>query len=154
MRRTRFTEPGRIFAGLLAGLLLATLAVPVFAQSADDSRMSYDITQEVTISGTVSGVLTRPAPGIVWGSHLLLTTLSGTVDASLGRWAFAGKAALSVSVGQQVEVTGITKTLNGKPVFLARTVKAGGKVYTMRNEHGIPVSPQARVRAAERGESR
>jgi hypothetical protein len=90
---------------------------------------------------------------MIGGSHLLLTTVSGTVDASLGRWGMQGKGALSVTVGQQVEVTGIVEMLKNKPVFLARTVKAAGTVYTIRNEYGIPVSPQARARAAEKGES-
>jgi len=153
MKRTRLPNGPRLIAGLLAGLLLAILAVPLIAQSARDSRLSYDVSQEVSLSGTVSGVLPRPAPGMIGGSHLLLTTVSGTVDASLGRWGLQGKGALSVTVGQQVEVTGIMRTLNDRQVFLARTVKASGNVYTVRNEHGIPVSPQARERAAQRGET-
>ena len=40
---------------------------------------------------------------------------------------------------------------------MVRTVKADGQVYTMRNQHGIPVSPQARERAsakpAQKGDS-
>jgi hypothetical protein len=81
------------------------------------------------------------------GSHLLFTTISGPLDASLGRFGLQGKGALSVAAGQQVEVTGVMKTIMDKQVFLARTVKAGGRVYTIRNEHGVPMSPQARDRA-------
>jgi hypothetical protein len=103
----------------------------------------------VTLRGAVSGVLTKPAPGMIMGSHLLLTTVSGPVDASLGRWGLQGKDALSVTAGQQVEVTGVMKTLKNKVVFVARIVKIGDKVYRMRNEHGIPLSPQARERAIE-----
>jgi hypothetical protein len=91
------------------------------------------------------------------GSHLLLTTPSGQVDASLGTFGLRGKGALLVAAGQQVEVTGVMKTVNDKQVFLARTVKVGGQVYTIRNEHGFPVSPQARERAngktPQKGES-
>jgi len=153
MRCSRFNNPTRMILGLLIGLMTAILVVPVIAQTADDSRLYYDATKEVTLSGTVSGVLTKPAPRMMMGAHLLLATVSGTVDASLGRWGLQGEAALSVTVGKQVEVTGVMKTLNNKEVFLVRTVKVGGKVYTMRNEHGIPVSPQTRWRAAEKGES-
>jgi hypothetical protein len=50
------------------------------------------------------------------------------------------------------------KTIKDKPIFMVRTVKVGGEVYTIRNEHGFPVSPQARERASQktsqRGESR
>ena len=154
MRFSCFTRPNRMIAGLLAGLLFAILVVPLHAQSADNSRLSYDVRQEVTLSGTVSSVLRTPAPGMMFGSHLVLETVSGKVDASLGRWGLEGKGALSVMPGQQVEVTGVMKTLiNNKEVFLARTVKVNAKVYVIRTQHGVSVSPQARQRAAEKGES-
>ena len=48
-------------------------------------------------------------------------------------------------------LTGVMKTVRDKEVFVVRSVKANGKTYTMRNEHGIEVSPQARERAAKKG---
>lgn len=109
----------------------------------------YDVAREVTLTGTVSSVLTKPSGGMIMGSHLLFETASGSVDASLGKWGLQGKGALSITVGKQVEVTGVMKTLMGRQVFLARTVKVGDRVYSIRNEHGIQVSPQARQRAGE-----
>ena len=142
----------RTVAGLLTRLLFAILVIPLNAQSTRDCSQYYDVSQEVTLSGKVSGVLARPAPGMIMGSHLLLTTVSGPVDASLGRWGLLGRDALSVTPGQQVEVTGVMKTLKNKKVFVARIVKIGDKIYSMRNEHGIPLSPQARERAIEMGQ--
>ena len=148
----------RVFRGLtpllsawVAILALAILEIPVTGQSGNASPLPYNPTQEITLVGTVSSVLARSASGMILGSHLLLTTVSGTVDASLGRWGLQGKGALSVIPGQQVEVTGIMKTLKDKEVFVVRTVKVLGKIYIIRNEHGIPVSPRARQRAEERG---
>ncbi len=149
MRRTCLKKPARIIAGLLTGLLFAIVAVPLGAQPASETHPYYDKTQEVTLQATVSSVFTRPQPGMIVGSHLLLTTSSGTVDASLGRFGLEGKGALSISTGEQVEVTGVMKTLKNKQVFLVRTVKAGGQLYTIRNEHGIQLSPQSRVRASQ-----
>jgi hypothetical protein len=141
----------RLFAGLyaLALISLISLQLPVQAQTAERSvgPFGYDASKEVTLNGTVLSVLAKPSPGMVMGSHLLLTTPSGPVDASLGRFGLMGKGALSVAPGQQVEVTGVMKTVKDKQIFLARTVKVGGEVYTIRNEHGFPVSPQARERA-------
>jgi hypothetical protein len=88
---------------------------------------------------------------MIMGSHLLLATISGPVDASLGMFGLRGKGALSVTAGQQVEVTGVMKTIKDKQILLARTVKVAGQVYTIRNEHGVPVAPQARERAQEGG---
>jgi hypothetical protein len=153
----RFASPIRMIAGLLTGLLFAISAVPLGAQPAHQSHPYYDIAREVKIGGTVSKVFVGHAQGMIIGSHLLLSTPSGEVDASLGRWGLQGKGALSVAPGQQVEVTGVMKTLRDKQVFLVREVKAGGQVYTMRNVHGIAVSPQTRERAsqktAQKGES-
>jgi len=153
MSRIRFTKSTQLIAGLLTGLLFAILVVPLVAQTAMDSGPYYDVSKEVTLTGTVSTLLTRPAPGMAWGSHLLLTTVSGTVDASLGNWAFVGKDALSVAPGQQLQITGVMKTINDKQVFLARVVTVGSKVYTLRDQHGLPLSSQSRERAARKGES-
>jgi hypothetical protein len=84
------------------------------------------------------------------GSHLLLATSAGPVDASLGRFALIGKGALPVAPGQQVEVRGVMKTIKAKQVFLVRIVKAGGAVYPIRNQHGFAISPQGRERASQK----
>jgi hypothetical protein len=150
-------------AGLcvLALLFLISLLTPVLAQAAarQTGPLAYDVSKEVTFNGTVSSVLTntfrgmrKPSPGMLMGSHLLLSTTSGPVDASMAS-SMLGKGALKVAPGQQVQVTGVMKTLKDKQVFLVRTVKVGGQTYTIRNKHGIPVSPQARMRAAQKGVS-
>ena len=104
----------RLCAGLcvLALLSLLSLLPPVLAQTAERTAgpFGYDVSKEVTLSGTVSSVLTKPSLGMIMGSHLLLATPSGPVDASLGTFGLRGKGALSVATGQQVEVTGVMKT--------------------------------------------
>jgi hypothetical protein len=154
----------RQFTGICAGICamalvsLSALQSPVQAQTAageiqttETTKVAgpfgYDASQEVTLNGTVSSVLAKPSSGMVIGSHLLLATPSGPVDASLGRFGLNGKGAISVIAGQQIEVTGVMKTIKDRQVFLARTIKVGDEVYTVRNKHGFPVSPQARERA-------
>jgi hypothetical protein len=151
----------RLFAGLcLLALLSISMLPSVQAQTAGARAagpLSYDVSQEVTLTGTVSSVLMKRSAGMMMGSHLLLTTPSGPVDASLGRFGLRGKGEPSLAAGQQIEVTGVMKTIHDKQVFLVRTVKVGGETYMIRNEHGFPVSPQARERlsgkAARKGES-
>jgi hypothetical protein len=144
------------FAGLcgLALLCVISTLAPVQAQTgAVETRPAgpyYDITREVTLTGTVSSVVKQPSAGMIAGSHLLLQTASGEIDASLGRWGLVGKGALSVAAGDQIEVTGMMKTLREKPVFVVRTVKAGGQVYTIRTQYGIAISPQGRQRASQK----
>ena len=111
---------------------------------------SYDSSQEVTVDGTVLSVIAKPSKGMVNGSHILLTTPSGAVDVSLGTFALQGKGALAVTNGQSIQVTGIRTALKGQPVFFARSLKVAERSYVIRNEHGIPVSPQARERASKK----
>ncbi len=106
----------------------------------------YDLADEVTLSATVSSVISRASHGMTVGSHLLLATPNGIVDASLGRFGLRGAGAVSVSAGEHVEVTGVMRTIRGRSVFLARSVKANGHTYSVRNDHGVLLSPQARLR--------
>lgn len=155
-----FTKSTRMVAGLLTGLLFATLAVPLGAQPVRQShstRSFYDISKEVTLSGTVSGVMAKAAPGTMPGPHLLFATSSGQVDASLGKFALQGKNPFSAAAGTTVEVTGVMKTIKAKNVFVARIVKVDGKAYQLRNQYGVSKSPLSRERAsqktAQKGES-
>jgi hypothetical protein len=148
MRHSRFISSTPLTAGLLVGLLFAILVVPL---NAADSDSRYDVSEEVTLSGTVSSVLQKPALGMIWGSHLMVETAFGRLDAGLGRFGLEGKDALFVAPGQQIELTGVMKTVRDKEVFVVRSVRANGKIFTMRNEHGIEVSPVARGRAANKG---
>jgi hypothetical protein len=148
MRRSCFTKFTGAFAGLLASFLFAGAAVTANAQVRREAQPYYDVTKEITISGTVASVATKEATHTIPGPHLVLTTASGEVDASLGVWGMRGKGSLAAAPGDAVEVTGVMKTLHEKQIFVARTVKMAGEVYTMRNEHGIPVSPQTRERLA------
>jgi len=68
---------------------------PVQAQTTEIATkaarpFSYNFTEEITLTGTVPSVLTKATPGTIVGSHLLLATLSGLVDASLGRFGLRG----------------------------------------------------------------
>jgi len=144
-----------LFAELCASALLSLISAlpPAQAQTKTVETtiagpLSYDASEEVTLNGVVSSVLTKPSSGMIMGSHLLLATTSGPVDASMGKFGLLGAGAVSVAAGQQIGVTGVMKTIKDNQVFIVRTVKVGGEVYAVRNEHGFPVSPQARQRAS------
>lgn len=106
----------------------------------------YDARLEVRLEGTVTSVVKRPTAEMKMemGSHLLVSTHAGTVDASLGQFALVGKGAMQVTSGAHVQLTGVMKTENGKQVFITRAVVTNGHTYTLRNEHGFPYLPAAR----------
>lgn len=143
----------QVLSGMCALVLLSFLsAQTVHAQERAGSTVlspfSYDVSQEIEVGGNVATILLVPVQGMIPGSHILLTSPSGSVDVSLGVFGLRGPGSLSVKEGQPVSVHGVMKTLRGKEVVLARTVKVDEKVYAIRNEHGIPVPPQARDHAA------
>jgi hypothetical protein len=147
----------RRFAGLWAIVLLSLIAfLPAVQAQTSEARSAqpfYDVTREIILRGTASSLVTRNTPGMLPGGHLLISTPAGTIDASLGRFGLRGNGALSLAAGDQVEVTGVMQTLGGRQVLVVRTVKVGEQVYVLRNQFGIPVSPQARERAAQKAES-
>lgn len=144
MKPFRSTTP-TLIAGLLSGLLFATMAAPLGATTKPEPHPFYDLTQEVTLSGPVTGVVYGPSASLIPGSHILLVTGSGTVDASLGKWGLQGKED-SLHNGEQVTVKGVMKTLRDKQVFFVRTVEFGGHTYVIRNEHGVPLTPKSHER--------
>jgi len=140
-------------------LILLALFGNGYAQKTTPSvaPLFYDLALETTVAGTVAQSLTKAVPGMLPGAHLLLNTTNGTVDVSLGAFAFSGKNSLPQLGGQQVEVTGVAKSLRSRQVFIARLVKVGDNVYAVRNNHGLPLAPTSQERAnqeAQNGESR
>ncbi len=141
----------RILGGLGIAALLAipALATPVGAQTAAGIKKAhptpfYDASKEVTLQGTVENVLRTPERGKLPGAHVMLATGSGLVDAQVGPFAFKGYHPMPVAPGARVSMVGVTKTVRGDQVFLARTVTVGEQEYKIRNERGIllvPVNP-------------
>ena len=134
---------------------LCLLAMPIHAQTAVTTKtavpLRYDISKEVTLTGTVSSVVKSASPEtkMMAGSHLLVETTSGTVDASLGGFALRGTGALAVTPGQRVQMTGVMKKIRDREVFVTRLVQVDGHVYTIRNEHGFALAPTARERVTK-----
>jgi hypothetical protein len=142
--------------GLFAVLALCLFATPISAQTAEGTTGSvvapkYDIAREVTLTGTVSSVVkeTIPEMGMLGGAHLIVQTTSGKIDASLGGYAMKAEGALSVSPGEQVQLTGVMKTIRDRQVFVTRLVQVNGRVYKIRNEHGFVLGPEPRKGVTE-----
>ncbi len=126
-------------------LALVVIAAPGLAQSVARTAIApaapsrYDVRREVAIEGTVAAVVMKPSPGMLAGAHVLLATTSGTVDAHLGNYPMRGAGSLSLVSGERIKVVGVMTTVQGKAVFLVRTVQAGGSVHVIRNGQGFPV---------------
>lgn len=122
----------------LLSLLIMTVALTALAQGPQATSRQYDPKTEATASGVVESV-THPAGrnGMI-GTHLSLKTETGMLDVHVGPQAYLEKQGFSLEKGETITVTGSKQVLGGKDVLIAREVKKGDKVLTLRDANGIP----------------
>lgn len=116
--------------------LVACLAGSALAQGRGRAQRIYDPKTEATVKGTVEKV-TEVTGQRGWnGIHLTLRTKDQTYDVHVGPADYVSKNGFKFSAGDQVEVTG--SKLSGADTIIAREIKKGGKVLTLRDNEGIP----------------
>jgi hypothetical protein len=132
-----------LIAGLMAGLLVAIVSVPLVAQPTTETRppakgfgADYDAAHETTLNGTIEKITTKREIGKPAGMHLLVSGPSGVVDAHVGY--FLNKEAKeSLQEGMPVKIVGAMSTIHGKSYLLARLVTVGDRTIRVRSKHGI-----------------
>jgi len=135
----------RWYPGLGALVLLAffSLAAPGYAQTAATTTkpaipLRYDVSKEVTLSGTVQSVPQKSSSGLTQ-EFLVLQTRSGLINARLTFFAQNEKGGIAMMPGQQAKVTGVMMTLQTKQVLEVRTLEIGGHIYQIRTKRGFPL---------------
>ena len=141
---------------LCAFLTTGLFAIPIYARTIERTSTSvappkYDIRKEVTFTATVSSVISKATPEMrmLPGSHLILETSSGKIDASLGLFPLTGEGDPCVAAGERVQVTGVMKTVRDQRVLVTRLVLINGRTYRIRNEHGFLPMPATRKETVE-----
>ena len=144
-------------------LVFLAPSAPAFAQSTSQASQPaasgtaqavariYDAAREVTVQGAVTETISRPAPGLPLGLHLMLATPQGSVDVHLGPYFARIAADRGLIPGAAVQVTGVTAHFAAGDVFLARRIVVGGQTITVRNANGIPVRQTALPARTVRG---
>jgi len=104
----------------------------------------YDPSTVVTVKGTVEEVQQGTAAaghqqmgGM--GVHLILKSGKETQTVLVGPQNFLTQKDFSFSNGDQVEVTGSKVKYGTSEAIIAREIKKGDKVLTLRDEKGVPV---------------
>jgi hypothetical protein len=128
--------------GLLTLMAFSVFAVPSQADTAAAKKVvtpkyQYDVAKEITLKGTISSVVKKPSAGMLVGEHLMLATPSGTVDAHIGSYASRDKHLNSLESGQSVSAVGVKMNINGREVFIVRTLEEDGQTYTVRSKKGF-----------------
>lgn len=108
------------------------------APTANTMVPAYDLTKEVKIQGTIQKIDGFGTNGPI-GTHILLETSNGVLDAHLGFGAASSPKYLGIAIGQNVTVTGMMETVGDTSILMARILTTPNHVFVLRNEHGIPV---------------
>ncbi len=132
----------------LLSFLLLICAGMVAAQTGYPSKgRIYDPATETTITGKVAEVLQHAGRGSGGtGTHLMLETGAGKVEVHLGPTSYLAAQNASYAKGDEITVTGSRVKLGGSDVVIAREVKKGDQVLTLRDAQGIPKWSRGRQR--------
>jgi hypothetical protein len=127
----------------LSTLALCLVGVaPAKAQAPEATRNTmvpaYDLTKEVKVQGTIEKIDGFGTNGPI-GTHILIQTAAGTVDAHLGYGSASNPKQLGIAVGQSVSVIGMMETVGNSNVLMARILTTPSRIFVLRNEHGVPI---------------
>jgi hypothetical protein len=129
-----------------AALMIAT--TPAFAQGMGQGRGAgqrmgggnYDPATEATVTGTVEEVRQIPGPGKgPGGLHLMLRTDAGVQEIDVGPAAFVSSKSITFAKGDSISVTGSRVSRDGGSAIIAREIKKGDQLLTLRDSKGLPL---------------
>ncbi|MBE9181464.1 DNA-binding protein [Oculatella sp. LEGE 06141] len=102
------------------------------------SRM-HDLSTVETITGEVIAVDTvSRRGGRSDGVHLRVAAQSGEVSVHLGPAWYLDQQGIQIESGDQVEVIGSRITMTNASTIIARQIRQGDRVLTLRDENGFP----------------
>ena len=132
----------RILGILLICAAVIASMVPVAYSQMEAARSKggrlYNPATETTVKGTVDEVKTISSP-LGWGGDSSRSqNRVWNVDVHLGPSAFLTKRNFTFAKGDQIEVIGSKVKYQGHDAIIAREVKIGAKVLTLRDAQGIP----------------
>jgi hypothetical protein len=105
---------------------------------------AYDLAKEIQVQGTIEGI-EAAGRNLPIGTHILIQTAQGVVDAHLGNGRVASPSYLGLSTGASVTVLGMIESAGGNDILLARILTTPDHIFILRNQHGIPVRGTART---------
>jgi DNA/RNA endonuclease YhcR with UshA esterase domain len=127
---------------LLALLIFSLSATFVSAQRQAGQGKGvprYDPAAEATVTGVIQEVRQVTGRAAWGGTHLTLDTGAGPLDVHVGPTWFLAKQSFTFAKGDQIEVTGSKVKYEGADALIAREIKRGEQVLTLRDAQGIPV---------------
>jgi hypothetical protein len=121
----------------------ALLAQP--GRGGRDGPRLYDTATEATVTGTVESVEQMAGRGggrgrgMGGGIHLMLKTATESLRVHLGPKVFLDERQVVVAPGDTLEITGSRVTVGGTKALIAKSIKKGEMVWTLRDGSGLPL---------------
>jgi hypothetical protein len=127
-----------LFGTLGAIVVIAGLLV-VFGVRFTSDYMMYDPAKEITVKGTVAGLAEYACPGAdgELERHLTLKTTSGDYEIHLAPSRVMRSVGWEFKAGQTIEVLGAQVRYRGQDGLIARQIREGENVYTLRGTNGV-----------------
>ena len=101
----------------------------------------YDPAKEITLKGIVNDVKEQTCRNCgvrAAGVHLVLDTNGETIEVHVGPAWFLQKNSYTFSKGDTLEIIGSKVQLAGADVVLARQIRKGDSLMTLRDARGFP----------------
>ena len=128
----------RVITRLSVGIMIVGIGAVAYAQGRGGGN--YNPATETTVTGTVDSVKNVPSPGRGGGGlHLMLVVATGPIEVHLGPASFVSSKNVTFTKGDALTVVGSKVTMDGQEVVIAREIKKGDQVLTLRDEKGFPL---------------
>lgn len=127
------------FVPLLASVTLAQSGRGRFAENP-----RYDPATEITLQGTVEEVFEVESPRGGQGVHLRITADETSYEVSLGPASYVTAQDFVIAAGDDVTVIACPLAGSEGDQLIAREVRKGEDVLTLRDEHGFPAWSRGR----------
>ena len=137
---TRDSTPAFILLTFFAALFGVSARIappPPRVAAADRSLVNYQLTDELTLTGIVTGMprVPRATSPIV----VTLRTDRQLVDLVLAPAPFLTNVSLTFRKGDHIRVTGATGLLNDDDVVFVRAITQGTRTVALRDQCGAPL---------------
>jgi len=125
---------------LSVSIVSVGLASAVYAQGGMRGGGNYNPATETTVTGTIDSVNDVPSSGRGGGGlHLVLALPAGPLEVHVGPASFVSSKNVAFTKGDALTIVGSKVTMAGQEVVIAREIKKGDQVLTLRDAKGLPL---------------
>jgi hypothetical protein len=125
-------------------LLSAMVGAQQKAPSVSQRNLSYDISRESVLKGTVVQFAAASSVAPL-GPHVTVSTGSGVVDVHLGNARLLEANHLTLSAGDSIQIVGENISYGSGTQFVARVIQKGNQTVALRSTRGFPLAPVAKL---------